>query len=263
MTPTVDLALFNMANALAGRSFTLDALIALALSSSVVKGGPIAACFLFAWWHGAPAPQRGAKRATLLLTLLALFVIAPVMKVVSTAMPISPRPLVAAENVLVLTDGKMIAHGPIGYRAPVTGLAAELASKAEAGTVAQNDLFSFPSDHAALFAAFAGGIFFAMRSAGVVAIAWALLGIFLPRVATGLHWPSDMAAGAIAGLTMLGFVLFAGRTVLRPPLGRLLALTERHQGWGQALILLALFEAASGMETLRRLAELTLTVFGR
>ncbi len=260
MILSIDLALFDMANALAGRSFTVDSLMALALGSPVVKGGPIAACFLFAWWHGAPTQQRATRRATLLLTLLALFVIAPVMKVVSTAMPISPRPLVAAEKVLVLKDDRMVARGPIGYRAPFTGLAAELATKAEDGTVAQNDLFSFPSDHAALFAAFAAGIFLAMRAAGVVAIGWTVLGIFLPRVATGLHWPSDMGSGAIAGLAILGMVLLAGRTMMRRPRGSLLALAEHHQGWGQALILLALFESASGMETLRRLAELALGV---
>lgn len=48
MIRAVDLALFQSANALVDRSFTLDALMALALDSVVLKGGPIAACFLFA-----------------------------------------------------------------------------------------------------------------------------------------------------------------------------------------------------------------------
>ncbi len=258
-----DLVLFDIANAVSGRSFTLDSLMSLALSSPVIKGGPIAACFLFAWWHNAPVLQQSKRRRILLLTLLALIIIAPVMKVVSTAMPISPRPLVAAENIQILKDGKIVGHGPIAYRAPVTGLAAELAEKADAGTVARNDLFSFPSDHAALFAAFAGGIFVAMRSVGAVALNWAVIGIFIPRVATGLHWPSDIGAGVIAGLAMLSLVLLAGRTVLRAPLDALLKFVERYPSWSQALLLLALLETASGMATLSRLAELALGAFLR
>lgn len=263
MTLTLDLALFNMANDVAGRSFTLDSLMALALSSPVIKGGPIAACFLFAWWNEAPAARQTARRKTLLLTLIALFAIAPLMKIVSTDMPISPRPLIAAQSVLVLHEKDLVARGPIDYRVPATGLAAELAAAAEAGTVDRNDLFSFPSDHAALFAAFAGGIFVASRAIGAVALGWAFVGVFLPRVVTGLHWPSDMGVGAVAGFAILGLFLLVGRTVLDGPLESLLGFIERHRGLGQAVILLGLFEAASAMATLSRIAELGLGMLGR
>lgn len=262
MIRAFDLAVFPLANALAGRSFTLDALMALVLDSGVLKGGPVAACFLFAWWHAAPGPVQSARRKTLLLTLVALFLVAPVMKVVSTSMPLSPRPLVAAETLYVLEDGALVARGAITYRAPATGLPADLADKAAEGLIAGNDLASFPSDHAALFAAFAGGIFLAMRGAGLVAIGWTLLAIFLPRVATGLHWPSDMIAGSLAGLAILGLVLAAGRTLLARPVAWVLALVERYPGWSQAIMLLALFEAAGAMSTLSRLAELAKGVLG-
>ncbi|WP_324074306.1 MAG: phosphatase PAP2 family protein [Erythrobacter sp.] len=262
MIRAVDLALFQSANALVDRSFTLDALMALALDRVVLKGGPIAACFLFAWWHGTPGQRQSSNRKTLLLTLCALFVVAPVMKLVSTTMPLSPRPLVTAENVYVLDHGAMVARGMTDYRVPATGLAADLSQKAAEGTIAGNDLASFPSDHAALFAAFAGGILLAMRAAGLAASIWAIIGVFLPRVVTGLHWPSDMIAGALAGLVVLALVLTAGRRLFDRPLTWLLTLAERHPAWSQAIILLALFEAAGAMSTLSRIAELAKGAIG-
>lgn len=258
----IDLALFHAANAMVDRSFTFDALLALVLDSALLKGGPIVACFMCAWWHQSAERRQSVTRKTLLLTLCALFIIAPVMKVVSTNMPMSPRPLVAAANVSVLVNGAMITRGPIGYRSPDTGLAAELSQKVAEGTIANNDLFSFPSDHAALFATFAGGIFLAVRGAGLAAFAWAVLGIFLPRVATGLHWPSDMIAGALAGLMILGLVLIVGRSLFDQALTSLLALAERHPSWSQSLIVLAVLETASAMSTLSRLAELARGVIG-
>jgi undecaprenyl-diphosphatase len=258
----VDLVLFQSVNALVGRSFTLDALMALALDSAVLKGGPVAACFMFAWWHGAPGQRQSDNRRTLLLTLCALFVVAPVMKIVSTTVPISPRPLVAAEHIFVLKDGAMVASGITDFRVPATGLAADLSQKAAEGTIAGNDLASFPSDHAALFAAFAGGIFLALRAAGLAASIWAILGIFLPRVATGLHWPSDIIAGALAGLVILAIVMAAGRSLLDRQFTWLVALAERHPAWSQAIIMLVLFEAAGAMTTLSRFVELAKGVTG-
>lgn len=263
MIRAADLALFHSANALVDRSFTLDALMALALDSAVLKGGPLAACFIFAWWHGVPGQRQSTNRRTLLLTLCALFVIAPVMKVVSTAMPMSPRPLVAAENIYVLKDGAMVANGITDYRVPATGFAADLSHKASSGTIAGNDLASFPSDHAALFVALAGGILLALRAAGLAALLWAVLGIFLPRVATGLHWPSDMIAGALAGLVSLALVLAAGRSLLERQITWLLGLAERHPAWSQAIILLALFEIAGAMSTLSRMAEIAVGMIAR
>ena len=59
---------------------------------------------------------------------------------------------------------------------------------------------SFPSDHAALFFALALGVFLVYRKAGVFALAYAALGISLPRIYIGLHYPTDILAGALLGL---------------------------------------------------------------
>ncbi len=256
MVSSADIAVFEALNGASGRSFTIDALFALAMDSPVIKGGPIAACFLFAWWQGVKGTERDRRRSILLLTLVTLFVLAPVMKAVSSGMPASPRPIVQAEQVYLLSHGELAASPRIEYTPPATGLAAQIAVDARSGTVAANDLASFPSDHAALFAAFALGVFLAHRGAGLLALGWFALGVSLPRVASGLHWPSDMIVGALAGAGVLALVLKAARP-LRPAIEqRLLPLAESHPGWMQAILFLLLIEAASAMATLQRLVEL-------
>lgn len=58
---------------------------------------------------------------------------------------------------------------------------------------------SFPSDHAALWMAVAVGIFLVWRWIGVLAIAHCVLFVCLPRVYLGLHYPTDVIAGAAIG----------------------------------------------------------------
>ena len=263
MLSGLDIALFEAANQLAGRSFTLDALTALAMEDPLVKGGPLAACFLFAWWHRSGEDDLRRRRATLLLTLLAAFLVAPTIKAISSFGPVSPRPLVQAQQTLVFEDGAFTELEQIAYTAPQTGLAADFARDAREGTVGDNELRSFPSDHAALFVAFAMGIFLALRSAGLVALAWTAGVILLPRVATGLHWPSDMLAGSLAGVVILAIVIGLGRTVLAHPVAWLLDLSERYRGFAQAILFLLLAEIASAMSTLQRLVELAAGIIGR
>lgn len=263
MLSRLDIALFEAANQLAGRSFTLDALMALAMEDPLAKGGVLAACFLFAWWHRSGDGDAEKRRATLLLTLGAVFLVAPVMKLVSSEGPLRPRPLEQAGQMVVFEDGVLRELPKVAYRAPQTGLAADLSADESDGTVAANDLASFPSDHAALFLAFAGGIFVALRSAGLVALGWTVFCILLPRVVTGLHWPSDMLAGGAAGLAILALVIFAGRKVFAKPVATAVALAERYRPWAQALLFLALAEVASAMSTLQRTVELLAGIAGR
>ena len=58
---------------------------------------------------------------------------------------------------------------------------------------------SFPSGHATLAFAIAGAVFFVHRKAGVVLFFVAGI-VSISRVIAGVHWPSDVAAGAILGM---------------------------------------------------------------
>lgn len=87
---------------------------------------------------------------------------------------------------------------------------------------------SFPSDHAVLFAGLATAIWLADRRVGAAAAAWVVLVICLPRVVLGLHYPSDLLAGAAMGI----FIMLAVQ-MLRAPIwlsSRLKRLEDRHAG---------------------------------
>jgi len=58
---------------------------------------------------------------------------------------------------------------------------------------------SFPSGHAAFFFALATGVFFYRKWWGVLFYAAALL-VSFSRVAAGIHWTSDILAGAAIGI---------------------------------------------------------------
>jgi len=60
------------------------------------------------------------------------------------------------------------------------------------------EAFSFPSGHAAVFFALAMAVYYMNKRLGLWFLACAAL-ISLARVLVGVHWPSDVIAGAIFG----------------------------------------------------------------
>jgi len=64
---------------------------------------------------------------------------------------------------------------------------------------------SFPSDHATLFFAMAAGILLVSRRLGWCAVAWVILVISFPALYLGIHWPTDVLAGAGLGICFAQF----------------------------------------------------------
>jgi len=105
-----------------------------------------------------------------------------------------------------------------------------------------SDLSAFPSDHAVMFTALATGALLVSRRAGLVLFLHAAVLVLPVRLYLGLHWPSDVLAGAVFGAALT--VLFV-RTPLRRWIARpFLAWERRHAASFYALFFLLMFEVA-------------------
>ena len=94
-----------------------------------------------------------------------------------------------------------------------------------------NKLFSefspaFPSGHATFFFAFATAVFLYHRKLGMIFFAMALINS-LARVASGVHWPSDVLAGAAVGI-ITALILFKAFEKIRSKFERRLKAIDKN-----------------------------------
>lgn len=170
---------FSVINGLATKSSVLDGLgKILALYGPEIWAG----IFLLLWFW---PPQRAnrARRAVVYATVAGIVALA-INVALSHGLPFRPRPFVYLPASMV---HQLIPHA--------------------------NDS-SFPSDHAAGSFAFAIGLFYAGSRSGW----WALLlaaAIAVARVFVGVHWPTDVLAGAAVGL-LSGVVVLGLRGMVEP-----------------------------------------------
>jgi undecaprenyl-diphosphatase len=112
---------------------------------------------------------------------------------------------------------------------------------------------SFPSDHAALFYALATGILFVSRPLGWLAIGWVATMISFPALYLGIHWPTDVIAGACLGV---GFAHCAKIRPVREAILRLTTSWRRQQpGLFFAVLFLWSYELVNLLEDGRRLLK--------
>lgn len=131
---------------------------------------------LVGWWLGRQRPEPTAL-AAVVCTVVAVFV--------------------------ALGAAQLIGHG-VGRARPydaMTGMRV---------LVARTTDFSFPSDHATVAGAVAGGLWFVDRRLARLAVGLALL-MAVTRVYVGAHYPGDVLAGlALGAATAAGVHLLAG-----------------------------------------------------
>lgn len=106
---------------------------------------------------------------------------------------------------------------------------------------------SFPSDHAAFYFALATGLWLVNRRWGTLALAWTLIVICLPRIYVGLHFTSDVLAGAALGIVVM---LVVARLPQRFALA-VLAFEKTHTPLFYGAAFLLTFEMARNVDNLR------------
>ncbi|MEX5214225.1 MAG: phosphatase PAP2 family protein [Nitrospiraceae bacterium] len=166
---SVDLAVTSFFNQFVQRSWTFDAIMVYLASSNLAKGYIVLPLFWWAWFR----EDRNENRHAMLMTLLMSCIVAVAFSQLAQYKPLRVRPLFTPELHLKHAEGLQEWH--------------------------YTSWSAFPSDHATFFFSFAVGFYFISRTLGWLALAHAVIIVSFPRVYLGLHYLTDVVAGAILG----------------------------------------------------------------
>ncbi len=200
-------------NSWAHRYWTLDILIRLIAGNELIKGGVVVATIWWSWFRDGPQESTDTRcanvRDLLLYTLLICIPALLSARILGHVLPFRPRPL-----------NNPALHLQAAFGFDVHTLEA---------------WSSFPSDHAALFFGLSTGLFLVSRRIGWLMYGYSFFVICLPRIILGIHYPSDILAGALLGIAAVNTIRFAPlRRVILKPAQRLLI-------WSPSLFYAALF----------------------
>lgn len=201
--PPFDGPITVFVNSFAHRWILLDKLIGHLQGNDFFQGTIAIAVFYFVWFQTqkeADAVSLTEKRQSLLSVLLVCIPAVLTARAIAFAVPYRTRPIFNPDLHL------RMAHGFDPERLLRWS--------------------SFPSDHAVLFFALATGVFLVSRKAGLLLYFHAMTFVCLPRLYLGVHYTSDLLAGALLGV---GFGRLASgqrlRTLILQPAIRLYELS--------------------------------------
>jgi undecaprenyl-diphosphatase len=224
-----DAELMSLINQAAQHSAFFDKTVVFLSNSDLVKGGTIVGAMWAAWFFR--GGDQDKNRAFLLSAILGCLWALLLARILAYVIPLRIRPLL---------DPQMHFRPPIGLPNQ------------------SNWTFwsSFPSDHAALFFALATGVWCVNRKGGGFLFLYILIFICLPRLYVGIHYPTDIIAGAVIGVTCVEiFSSDLGRRLLAQPI---LNWGKRHP----ALFYFALFFLTFQIATLFWDVRVALSLFG-
>ena len=170
----IDLALFHIINDFCGRNVIFDQLVGL-IESAHLKGLAFISTFGMFWFQRSKTVAR--QRETLVLLLLAVVLSIVVGRALADLLPFRTRPM--------FTSG-------IGYRAPLFPRESTLV-----------DWSSFPSDTVAVLFVMTTGFWLLSRLWGLLWACFSVVTAAFARIYFGLHYPSDVAAGALIGIGVM------------------------------------------------------------
>ena len=170
-----DLALFHLVNSFCG-NWALDRIARFEENNYFFKGGIFLTAYWWFWFSG-EGEQRRNNRRVVIAAIVGALVALTLNRVMSAVLPFRIRP--------------MYVPG-IGYHVPSVGIPMNM-----------ENWSSFPSDSATFWFALAFGLFRLYRPLGIVCMIYSTVWMCLSRLYLGMHYPSDLIAGAALGTSVV------------------------------------------------------------
>jgi undecaprenyl-diphosphatase len=118
---------------------------------------------------------------------------------------------------------------------------------------------SLPSDHAVMFFALATGIFLISKRLGIFSFLYVFFVICFPRMYLGLHYPTDILAGAVVGI--ITTLVLASPKLWRPLTERILQISNKYTGLFYVFFFLVSFEISTLFDSLRAIIHFLFSGF--
>jgi membrane-associated phospholipid phosphatase len=196
----LDLALFHIVNGLCG-NFVLDRVAGFEEGNQLFKGGLFLAAYWWYWFIGGDERRRNNRRV-IVGAIVGALVALICARALAEIMPFRVRPMYAVG---------------IGYHAPSIDLEMNM-----------ENWSAFPSDTATFWFAMSFGLFMLNRSVGIAAMVYSTLWMCLVRLYLGMHYPSDILAGAVIGISVAWATQKAFAARARSGVGQL---AQRFLSW--------------------------------
>lgn len=168
-----DRSLLAWFNQFSRHSESADKAIAFLSDHQLSKGGVLMALIWWAWFTG---NESSRNRRHVITTLMCSIVGMATARVLTIILPFRARPIHQEGLDFII---------PYGMSSGVL-----------------DGWSSFPSDHAVLFYTLSVGLLFVSKKVGAFAVVYTTLFVALPRLYLGLHYPTDLLAGAMLGATL-------------------------------------------------------------
>lgn len=203
-------------------------------AAHLFKGLPIMGVLWYFWFRDTDAKLN--TRQLIIATLVGCVVAVFIARLVNNIAPYQPRPF---------ANAALPYHAYIGLPPPESQ--------------SLFDWNSFPSDHATLFFSLALGIFMISRAVGFFVFLYVMIFIALPRVYLGLHYPTDIFAGAFLGM---GCVLICTRkSIMNLYNQQCMRLLNRYPAAFQTALFIISAEISMMFNDVRRFLTLIKTFF--
>ena len=212
----LDYSIISVFNRFEGQHPLFDHAVVSLSNDGFLRGGIIASLCWWAWFkNGEDKDKNKPVREIIITANVACFVSILFARLVVLALPFRVRPNSDPTNGL---------HFP-------------------AATIDWHNWSSFPSDHAIMFFTLTTCLFFISRVLGWIALLDTVVLVCLPRICLGIHYPTDILAGAAIGV---GIGFLANKKEVKGFVSKgVFQWMEKHPGWFYALFFLFMYQMMS------------------